>query len=178
MLRSICFILLLCCACQTPKEAKAGWQKVFKNNANGQTVFGNKAQLIDAVRSGYPVRIGWGGNRVEHVTDAQFLTIFEGEVFAQIKSIVGQAPSAINDSVKIKFRPENHWTKIAGTNGYANGFMTNYFKDTIAGGNIDRYGETTWYVLYPAHTLELEARPLWKEGSPNWDTYTNQLDKH
>ena len=136
MFRYIFLIFIFCMSCQETTVAKTGWQKVFKNNADGNTVFGNKKQLIDAVRLGYPVRIGWGGRRVEHVTDADFLTIFEGEVFAQIKAIVGQAPSVTNDSIKIRFRAENQWTKIAGTNGYSNGFMTNYMQDSVVGGNI------------------------------------------
>ena len=31
----------------------------FQNDANGQTTFGEKSKLIDAVRLGYPIRIGW-----------------------------------------------------------------------------------------------------------------------
>ena len=42
-------------------------------------VFGDKAKLFDAVRLGYPIRIGWGSMGVEHVADADFLTIYEGK---------------------------------------------------------------------------------------------------
>jgi len=150
----------------------AGWQKVFQNDTNGNATFGDKSKLVDAVRLGYPVRIGWGSNRIEHVADASFLTIFEGEeVFAQIKSIVGQAPRIDGDTLKIRFRTQNHWTKMAGTNGHGTAFMTDYFNDTIVGGGTDRYGETTWYVLYPSHQLDIEARPLWRKESPNWEKW-------
>jgi len=160
-----------------PNHSNAGWQKVFQNDENGETTFGDKSKLLDAVRLGYPIRIGWGSNRVEHVADADFLTIFEGEeVFAQIKSIVGQAPRIDGDSLKIRFRTENHWTKIAGTNGYMTGLMTDYFQDTIAGGGTDRYGSTTWYVLYPNHQLNIEAKPLWRKTSPNWEKW-KKLEK-
>ena len=127
---------------------------------------------MDAVRLGYPVRIGWGSNRVEHVADADFLTIFEGEeVFAQIKSIIGQAPRIDGDSLKIRFRTQNHWTKIAGTNGYSTAIMTDYFKDSLLGGGKDQYAATSWYVLYPAHQQKIEARPLWRKDSPNWEKW-------
>ncbi|MEM9719160.1 MAG: hypothetical protein AAGA10_07935 [Bacteroidota bacterium] len=160
--------LLILYACQ-PSTTEAGWQKVFQNDADGNVVFGNKSDLVDAVRLGYPIRIGWGSNRVEHVADADFLTIFQGEeVFAQIQTIVGQAPRMDGDSLKIRFRTQNHWTKIAGTNGYATAFMTDYFQDTLVGGGIDRYATTTWYVLYPSHPTDAEARPLWREESPLW----------
>ena len=164
-------LVFIICSCQPSVESKAGWQKVFSNDDSGETLFGDKSALIDAVRLGYPVRIGWGGNRVEHVADASFLTIFDGEVFAQIQSIIGQAPAVEGDSIKIRFRMQNNWTKMAGTNGYTMGFMTDYFQDTIAGGGMDRAAATTWYVLYPDHLLEIEARPLWRKESPNWKNW-------
>lgn len=165
--------LVLLCSCQPSNKSAQGWQMVFQNDESGKTSFGDKSKLIDAVRLGYPVRIGWGGNRVEHVANAEFLTIFEGEVFAQINTIIGQAPQVVGDSVKIKFRTQNHWTKIAGTNGYSMGLMTDYFQDTITGGGIDRYFPTTWYVQYPNNydQLETEARPLWQKESPNWEKW-------
>ena len=172
MPRFLSLILLLFCSCQITNNSNAGWQKVFQNNENGEATFGDKSKLIDAVRLGYPVRIGWGSNRIEHVADADFLSIFEGEeVFAQIKTIIGQEPRIDGDSLKIRFRTENHWTKIAGTNGYSNGLMTDYFNDTKTGGGIDRYRSTTWYVLYPNHQLNIKANPLWRKTSPNWEKW-------
>ena len=170
-------ILTLCVSCQSSEKPDGGWQMVFKNDANGQLIFGDKSKLIDAVRLGYPVRIGWGSNRIEHVANAEFLTIFEGkEVFAQIGTIVGQEPRIDGDSLKVRFRIQNHWTKTAGTNGYSTGLMTNYFKDTIAGGGTDRYSATTWYVLYPSHELDIEARPLWRLESPNWERWKSNRE--
>lgn len=161
--------LMLLFSCQIQKEDEAGWRKVFQNDAEGKALFGDKLELMDAVRLGYPIRIGWGSSSVEHVAEADFLTIFEGEeVFAQIETIIGQAPTVEGDTLKIRFRTQNHWTKIAGTNGYSTGMMTDYFKDTLVGGGVDRYSSTTWYVMYPSHHLAIEARPLWREESPNW----------
>lgn len=172
MTRLLIIILVLFYACNSPIISDSGWQKVFQNDAMGKTSFGDKTKLIEAVRLGYPIRLGWGSNRVEHVADAEFLTIFEGEeVFAQIKTIIGQAPQIDSDSLKIRFRTENHWTMIAGTNGYSNSIMTNYFQDTLVGGGTDRYRPYTWYVLYPSHKKEIEARPLWSEKSPNWEKW-------
>ena len=156
-------------SCNTADESNQGWQLVFRNDVTGQTTFGDKAKLIDAVRLGYPVRIGWGGNRIEHVAEAEFLTVFQGEeVFAQTKTIIGQQPQIDNDSLKLRFRMQNHWTKIAGTNGYSTSFMTDYLKDSILSGGKDNTSATSWYVLYPEHQLNIEARPLWRKESPNW----------
>ena len=172
MARLTFLLLFLMCSCQPSQRANAGWQKVFQNDADGNAVFGEKSKVIDAVRSGYPIRIGWGSSRVEHVTDADFLTIFQGkEVFAQIRSIVGQAPKITNDSMQIAFRKENQWTKIAGTNGFSSNFMKHTLPDTIVNTERTGYGSTTWYVLYPNHQLDIEARPLWSEKSPNWELW-------
>jgi len=158
-------------SCQSSYESNQGWQRVFQNDENGEALYGDKSLLIDAVRHGYPVKIGWGGNRVEHVAEAGFLTILEGEVFAQINSIIGQAPRIDGDTVMIRFRPQNKWTKIAGTNGYSTGLMTDYFADTIAGGGTDRYSSTTWYVMYPHSIPEVAGQPLWRKESPNWEQW-------
>lgn len=171
-------ILIFLSSCQTQINSKSGWQKIYQNDGNGETVFGDKSHLIDAVRLGYPIRIGWGSNRIEHVCDADFLTIFQGtEVFAQIKTIIGQAPRNDNDSLKIRFRLQNHWTKIAGTNGYTTSIMTDYLQDSIAGGGTDKYSSTTWHVLYPNYDLDIEARPLWRKESPNWENWEKAVEE-
>lgn len=177
-MKTLLFSLLLIAffSCESSSKGQQGWQMVFQNNANGEVVFGDKSKLIDAVRLGYPVRLGWGGNSVEHVTDAAFLTIFEGEVFAQTNSIIGQAPRVDGDTVKIRFRTQNHWTKIAGTNGYSTGLMTNYMQDTIAGGGTDGRASARWYVLYPNNQSETKSRPLWREESPNWEHWKKNND--
>ncbi len=169
LLLSLTFVF----SCNPPVEIPdSGWKMVYRNDETGKATFGNKAELLDAVRLGYPIRIGWGSNSVEHVADADFLTIFRGEeVFAQIRSIIGQAPRIDGDTLKIRFRTQNHWTKIAGTNGYSTGLMTDYMNDSIVGGGTDRYTATTWYVNYPTHKTDMEARPLWRDASPLWENW-------
>lgn len=177
MTRLFSLVIILFGACQTPNNSNEGWQKVFQNDEKGETIFGNKSELINAVRLGYPIRLGWGSNRIEHVTDADFLTIFEGEeVFAQINTIVGQVPRIDGDSLKVGFRMQNHWTKISGTNGYSTSVMIDYLNDTIVGGGVDRYSSSTWYVLYPRHEIEIDARPLWRRSSPNWEKWKKSIE--
>ena len=79
MARYLILALRHIASCQIPNKSNAGWQKVFHNDANGNTISGDKSKLLEAIRLGYPIRIGWGSNRVEHVTEADFLTIFEGK---------------------------------------------------------------------------------------------------
>lgn len=177
LIKTACLILIFFCSCKAPDTSTEGWQMVFQNDANGQVTFGDKSKLIDAVRLGYPVRIGWGSNRIEHVANADFLSIFEGEeVFAQINTIVGQAPQKTGDSLKVRFRTQNHWTSISGTNGYSTSLMTNYLQDTLVGGGTDKNIATTWYVLFPSHQLDIEARPLWRKDSPNWKKWEEKKE--
>lgn len=171
MIRTFSLLLIFFYSCQSPTSPNSGWQKTFQNNEKGEVMFGDKSKLFEAVRLGYPIRLGWGGGRVEHVCDAEFLTIFQDEVFAQIKPIIGQEPRIDNDSIKIRFRTENHWTTMRGTNGYLNNLMTNYMQDTIVGSPRDRIGATTWYVLYPNQASQIDPRPLWRASSPNWEKW-------
>ena len=156
----------------TNSNSPKGWTKVFVNDENGKAVFGNKAELIDAVRNGFPIRIGWGGSRIEHIANADFLTISAGEeVFAQIPPIIGQMPSFIPDSLRINFRPNNKWSKIAGTNGANTALMIDYMNDTVNNHRTDRNGSTTWYVNYNSPIIEKNATPLWRKSSKLWESW-------
>lgn len=54
-----CLILIFICSCPADSASVGGWQMVFQNDANGQATFGDKSKLMDSVRLGYSVRIGW-----------------------------------------------------------------------------------------------------------------------
>ncbi len=144
------------------------WQLVYRNDAEGETVFGDKSQLLDAVRSGLPIRVGFGGRSqadttrsVEHVADAQFLSILDGdEVFAQITQIIGQAPAREANGIKIRFRTNNKWTAIRGTNGYSTGLMVDYMADTLSNMPRDSKRGTSWFV-YTKKSPEKSPRPLY-----------------
>lgn len=171
---TLLFLTVLFFSCLPQEHPRSGWQLVYKNDADGKALFGEKEKLLAAVRLGYPVRIGWGSNRIEHVADADFLTIFEGEeVFAQIKPILGQRPAIDGDSLKIHFRTNNNWVKMSGTNGFSTSLMTDYLQDSIVGNN-SRYNATTWYINYPLNPPDIPARPLWREESPNWEKWNKK----
>jgi len=149
-------VAIIFSSCKSVSHISCGWTKVFSNNAEGATTFGNKQELVKAVRAGYSVRVGFGEKPVEHISTVNFLSIvdgkiFKGEVFAQIPTILGQLPAVENDSLKMRLRTWNHWTKLVGTNGYTTAIMTNYQNDTLVSGNNDRYQASTWYVEYPCH---------------------------
>lgn len=90
------------------------WRLAYAHDAEGNAVEGSKQALIDAIVAGKPVRVYWAGRRVQHVIDASFLTILQGEVFAQMRPIQGQKPSI--DPARVELR-ENTWQTVHATNG-------------------------------------------------------------
>ena len=153
--------LFLVTSCQENSSEKritqnqAAWKLVFKNDKAGNTLFGNKTELIDAARNGVPIRIGWGGKlrrdstkTLEHYGEGMFVTILNGdELFVQLPQIVGQRPFFDTDSLKIRFRETNRWTRMVGTNGYALGLMLEIKNDSVLSPGIERKAETSWYIL-------------------------------
>ncbi|MEL6923761.1 MAG: hypothetical protein AAFO94_06905 [Bacteroidota bacterium] len=168
-LLTLVLVISILAACQ-PSPSPAGWQLVFRNDENGKVRYGDKSKLVDAVRRGYSIRVGWGGHRpgepgisVEHVADAQFLTITNAkEVFAQITPIIGQRPDLTIDTTSITFRQNIHWTIMMGTNGFSDRLNVDYLADTIAG-HRSRPLETSWYVEYPAAPVSGASGALWGE---------------
>ncbi len=137
------FVIITGAGCATLKVAgddaqKSQWRLVYANDEQGEPVDGSKAALIDAVRDGKPVRVYTRGRRVEHAADAQFLTIFEGEVFAQLTPIEAQQPET--DPARVLFRnPGQKWRSIVGTNGFVTAFMDGRDPN-------ERNGATRWFV--------------------------------
>lgn len=156
----------------TTNTENGGWVLMYRNDDNGNSMFGDKDQLIEAVRNGLPVRIGFGSRgstdstkSIEHVTNAHFLTISNGkEVFAQIEPIIGQYPVLENDSLSITFRQNINWSIIVGTNGFSDRLSTDYLTDTIIG-NRTRATEVSWFVRSSQNKNidDFKTRPLYSE---------------
>lgn len=158
----VVFVLFFMISCKEASElskqndtTRASWQLVFKNDRNGNSLFGDKAALLDAARKGTPIRIGWGGKlrrdstkTLEHYGEGVFLSILnEEDLFVQLPQIVGQRPYFESDSLKIRFRETNLWTRMVGTNGYALGLMIDVKNDSVLSNGLDRKAETSWYIL-------------------------------
>jgi hypothetical protein len=115
------------------QQAVPAWQLVYAVDSTGTPTFGEKAQLLAAVRAGLPVRIGWGipyrlpdgtSGGIEHVAEAAFLTIHHGEVFAQIAPILGQAPSAREPVVTFRTEGNRLWYALLDTTGRLHHYFT------------------------------------------------------
>lgn len=128
------------------------WELVYENDKDGNTVKGSKNDLIQFVRDGLPLRVAWWSERpgnpeikVEHVANAKFMTIMSNKtVFAQIDPIIGQVPDF--EQQEIRFRENQQWAMIAGSNGKMESMMTNLKTGEILGHGI-RNSAFKWFVL-------------------------------
>lgn len=161
-------VLIFSTGCNSDTESNESWKLVYRHDADGNPLYGNKSELIVAVRNGLPIRLGFGGRSltdtsrsVEHLADVQFLTILDNtEVFGQIAQIIGQAPAREEDGNKVRFRTHNTWTKIAGTNGYSVGLMVDYINDSIPNPPGDRKQGASWFVFTKAKVSKT-TKPLY-----------------
>lgn len=107
--------------CHTP-----AWRLMYRHDADGRPVAGDKAALLAAIRRGDPVRIAWGGAfrtasgarlSVEHSADPVFVSIAGGQdVVAQIPEHIAQ--TAYHDEPKAAFDPgAAMWRGLFSTTG-------------------------------------------------------------
>lgn len=108
------------------------WQLLYSVNKDG-TAQGDKQALIDAVRAGQEIRVGWGvfwqykdGSEggVEHVADSKFLTIFEGDLYAQVDSILPQRPRPGQGEILLNSPNGERWTGMVNTKGTFQSFVS------------------------------------------------------
>ncbi len=103
------------------------YKVVYEADREGNRISGSLEELISYVGSGNPIRVGWelgkkdstGIARLQHWTDAGFLTVIKGHVFGQISSIYGQGTSAPNIDVPAVhiFDEPDGWVAVIGTTG-------------------------------------------------------------
>ena len=143
------------------------WELVYKNDRNGNKVFGDKAKLISYVRKGNPIKIGWASRRrndttktVEHIVDAEFLTIANGsQVFAQIKPFLAQRPDLTSDTLSMTLLPvQSNW--VLGTNGMINSLNINLSTDSVQTYKPKPFGLGLSWFTKSSHALKKEI-PLW-----------------
>ena len=131
------------------QQASPGWRLVYAVDSTGTRLSGDKAVLLAAVRSGQPTRVGWGvawklpdgtAGGVEHVAEAAFLTIHQGEVFAQMPPMLGQTPKAREPDITFRTEGDHLWYALLDTTGRLRGYFT--------GGSEQRITRTAtyWYT--------------------------------
>ncbi len=81
-------ILLFCC-CGMQQQKNTDWNMVYKCDKEGNALTGSKQALVEAIRKGASVKIGWGfkgkKHRIEHLSEPIWLAILdEKEVIAHL----------------------------------------------------------------------------------------------
>lgn len=104
---------------------------LFATGFDGEPTFGAKDALAEAVNRGEPIRVGWaidfdrdGVGELVHWADASFLTVWEGEVFAQINAIHTQSPKRGEGDVILR-EPYVEWRGALSSKGELDGRYSN-----------------------------------------------------
>jgi len=78
------------------------YQLLYHQSGDAKKIAGSMEKLMAAVRGGKQIRIYMNLGFVEHTMDAGFISIFEGDVYAQINTIQGQRPNAKTKDIELK----------------------------------------------------------------------------
>ncbi len=111
-------------------QNKTAYKVIYEADRNGKAISGNLDELIHYVNNGNPIRVGWSlamqtpsKEVIEmwHWTDANFITLLKGNVFAQVRGIFQQGPSFSKTGaasvVLASGTSANSWVGIIGTTG-------------------------------------------------------------
>lgn len=116
------FMFVLCLSWFIGLNAQS-YEIILETDFDGLVTKGSKVELIQQVRDGKSLRVGWqldfdGDQKadLEHWIEATFITILGGELFTQIDPIYAQGPNLEIPQVEI-FPDDTRWTAIIGTNG-------------------------------------------------------------
>ena len=119
---SIILLITLLSACNI--EVKNTYKVAYKSGKEGQTLKGSKQDLIDAIRAGASVKIGWGwkgeDKSIEHVSEPIWLGVLnENEVIAhldpQVLSMIdwNESNATYSDSTRLV----EEWRVVISTKG-------------------------------------------------------------
>lgn len=134
--------------------AIAQWRHLYTSDPQGQDAGGSRQHLLDALRRGSPLRVGWGEAdadgkwAVEEFADAEFTNLMNGrDVVAQLDSAMIQ--THYTDATKAGLRdPALSWHALASTDGRLEALMV----ETATGKVTRKLVQRThfhWYAFAP-----------------------------
>lgn len=120
-------VVILPVAAHAQEAGACGAGHLVTIGSDGAVSRGSKERLRRAVEHGLPIRVGWtitsdkaGVSAFSHWTDAGFITLHEGETFAQVADIQRQGP-VLGKARVIMPAGAKRWSGIIGTNGMLEG---------------------------------------------------------
>ena len=126
--------------------APSGFEVVYAADREGKVVSGSLDELVAAVQGGAALRVGWelpmrmpGEDALvlEHWTDAGFVSVWRGHVFAQLRDIYEQGVVITDPAFFLQAEPHG-WTALVGTTGS--------FRMVTAGEKSEMRAATRWAV--------------------------------
>lgn len=78
------------------------YQLLYHQGSDTKGIEGSIEKLMAAVRDGKQIRLYMNLGFVEHSMDAGFVSIFEGNVYAQIDAIQAQRPNRKTKDIELK----------------------------------------------------------------------------
>lgn len=117
-------------------------EPLLQVTADGAATAGSKESLISALNAGRRVRIGWRigphEHRLTHWAEPIFISIFHGNVYAQLPPIHDQQGRASTKSIELYGEQMQRWYGLISTDGQLTG-------RTGESGKIEGVGvEQTW----------------------------------
>jgi len=96
------FAMLMSVAMVSNGTENNKYQLLFHQSADTKVIDGSIEKLMEAVREGKQIRLYMDLGFVEHSMDAGFISIFEGNVYAQIDPIQAQRPNRKTKNIELK----------------------------------------------------------------------------
>ena len=120
------------------------WKLVYHHDENGERISGSKDKLLQLVHQGRPIRIQWPIRDVLfHYMDGNFITVMNGEVFAQTHGIIRQLPDReTRKRIALDASEQSHWHAILATTGELRSFQS------VEGELKDYRFPLKWFVYY------------------------------
>ena len=147
----ICMFMLSSCT-QNYKQSYVNWSVSYKNDKQGKTLVGSKKQLIQAIRQGASVKIGWGGkgknHSIEHLAEPIWIAVLdENEVIAHLAP---QVLSTTNwEDLSANYEDgslaENEWRVVITTKGEFDAIWINRNSHKVIK-RIPQSHIVTWFV--------------------------------
>jgi hypothetical protein len=138
------------------------WNMVFRNDTLGRDVGGKRADLLNALRRGSPIRVAWGVRTDEGTSVVEFAEPIFTSLMGE-RDVVIQFPMALIqtdyvDATKALLRsPPLEWRALMSTDGRFDAIMTDRETGKIFR-RLQQRAIMTWYALAPPAVCD--SRPI------------------
>lgn len=158
--------LLFLVNCQAPDSATTppnlGWQKVYAHDEKGNPTFGSITALINGIRAGHDVRVGWGWQRavadstlrLEHMAEPLFLSIIQEKMVSVVIDGHPMLQSYVDMSNQNFRTPMQLWQCVMTTKGTFNAKVFDV-SNTEMIRDMPQRQRITWFLEYPAQPTKM-----------------------